>query len=441
MKSPLQHKGLLRFSAFILMQLCISLSHLMAQDIANQNVDFKVHNEPLRSVLDRFATDHAINLSYNASEVAFNEIITYTASNKNVKEVLAEILAHINHEYKQVGNHFLIVRSSENPQTAAKIKAVNTGHEGTASTDVSVILGDTLIKIIEIPVYLMDTLRITDTIVKIEVERVRDTIFIDNTPVKFRRSRSLSGISNGTFRFEPDRDRGWALSMEVSPILGGFQYLNMLDVIPALDAESISLRNTGLGVALQYNRNRFSFIAGLGLTSFGNRFEYTEINSLGGFYKTDTLDIFYTIIQPDTNWIYVTDSTWIPLDRNELSYDQINRIGLIELQLGIATTIIRRTNYSIYMKAGIQVGTPLWLKGSSITDADGFPATKLNKEIFSNWLYAYNFGTGIRYKLGNWIDVYAEPFYKRYVNQTTTNHPLDRRLHGAGLQLGMIYFL
>jgi hypothetical protein len=71
---------------------------------------------------------------------------------------------------------------------------------------------------------------------------------------------------------------------------------------------------------------------------------------------------------------------------------------------------------------------------------DGYPATEMNKGTFEKWTYGYQAGIGVRYTLTNWTDIYGELFYRRYLSATTTNHPLNRRLHGAGLKIGLLYY-
>lgn len=426
---------------------------LLGQNGNESPISFQAKNESVRAVLSRLSEYETLNLTYNATDAAFDELISYTAKEKATHEILREILLLIDHEYQQMGNHLLIVRSEnynpskKQPAQSAKAPATSAsiipGDQLKSGNQVFNIPPDTIIRQVEVPVYLRDTLVVFDTIIQFEVQTIRDTVFIEkagHASARGTRRPIGSNISSGVFRFEADRENGLAVGLYLAPALAGYQYLEMLDVLPSLKTEGVSARNIGFGLNVLYNKNRWQISLGAGLSSYATRFDYRKINTSGGFFQIDTLDVFYTVIDQQPVYTYITDSIWIPLNRDELVYDRLNRMGLLNINLGVAYTFYRGSNFDYYLKGSMQVGVPLWLKGNTIIDSDGFPATELDNNQFSNWLLGYSAALGIRYQLGNWIDVYAEPVYKRYLMPTTINHPLKRRLHEFGVQLGMIYY-
>jgi hypothetical protein len=426
---------------------------LLGQNSLDLTVSFQARNESVRSVLARLSDYETLNLTYNATDTAFDELVSYTANQKTVYAILNDILSLIDHEYKQMGNHLLIVKSTNYTpfrkppnQSATNTETKLTSDRRKDLKTESRILNapaDTIIQQVDVPVYVRDTLVVFDTVVRFEVQTIRDTVFIEKAAQPSARgSRSLLGsnISNGVFRFEADRQSGLAVGIYLAPAVAGYHYLEMLDVLPSLKTEGVSARNIGLGFDLLYNNSLWQLSLGASLNSYATRFDYIEVNSFGGFFQIDTLDVFYTIINEQQVFTYITDSTWIPLNRDELIYDRLNRMGLLNINLGVAYSLYRGSNFDFYIKTGMHMALPVWLKGSTIVDSNGFMATELNKGQFNNWLFGYSGVIGIRYQLGNWIDVYAEPGYQRYLTPTTKNHPLKRRLHDFGLKVGIMYY-
>jgi len=421
---------------------------LFGQHGSESLINFQAKNESVRSLLARLSEHETINLSYNATDIAFDELISYTAKEKSIHDILTEVLLLIGYEYQQMGNHLLIVKAEAN--TSSKNQMARLAKVPASSPDnqredkkkpVNQVLNsypDTVIRQVEVPVYVRDTLIIYDTIITFQERVLRDTVYMQ--PKSGRGRARAPSLSADAFRFEADRENSFAAGFFLTPALAGYQYLEMLDLLPSLKTEGISARNIGLGFNLMYHKNRWQFAAGASINSYATRFDYIETNSTGGFFQIDTLDVFYTIIDQQPVYTYITDSSWIPLNRDELVYDRLNRMGLLNINLSVAYTFYQGLNFDYYVKGGMHMGMSIWLKGNTITDSNGFPATVLDNNQFNDWLFGYTAGVGVRYHLGNWIDVYAEPVYRRYLTPTTINHPLKRRLHVFGLELGFIYY-
>ena len=64
------------------------------------------------------------------------------------------------------------------------------------------------------------------------------------------------------------------------------------------------------GIDFRFNYARFSLTTGVSYTIFNNKLNYNYEISTGGFFRKDTLDRYYTLIEEDTTWYYVLDSTY-----------------------------------------------------------------------------------------------------------------------------------
>lgn len=424
------------------------VSGLAVQLSAQKTIAFKATNESLGSVLLRLAATNTVNLTYNPADPALETKVNYATTAKNPTEILNDILSQTKRDFKQVGNHFVIVHSNEKPsQTPVKkqetavskapVQAVESYPAAVLRQAENIILPDTIV--------VNDTIVRIDTVVVIQEKIVVDTVYIrESVEQQMRGQRSLN-LSRNVFRFEANRQDGWAFAIHYDQLLAGMLPQNEIVPTPELEpvkaSESLSLRNFGLGLSARYNKGRLSVETGLSLNVFNNRFRYTELIETGGFFRLDTLDTYFTIIQNDTNYFYVTDSTYIPLDRSETIYDRNNRISILEISAGLQYILLNTGDFNFYFSGGLGLALPIWVKGNIIVNETGYPVQDFDKNNVAQSMLSWRTGLGVRFQLSNFVDLYAEPYYKRYMNEPTPLHPLSRRLQGGGLRFGMIYYL
>ncbi len=431
---------------FIVALLFIVTCKIYSQNGLSAKVSLSAENEKLSSVLTRLSAFPGVNFTYNASDPSFDQRVTYSATDRLVGEIIHDILTITRHEYRPVGNHLVIVPSEAHPfdpqpKTISFEHLSNSVPQKTDTAEPPEII-EIANLIQDFPPPVRDTIRIVDVVIKTDTVMIRDTVFIER-PAQVRRTRS-GNLIRDVFRFEPDREDGWALSFSYAQLVAGYDYSASGNLDNALqkvkDAEAVSLRNFSMGAALQRNLGKFSLLAGVQFSGFINRFTYADITTNGGFFEIDTLDVFYTVTDGQQVFTYITDSAWVPLDRDALTYDRFNRIGLFEMQLGVGYTFYAMEDVSIYLHGGLSAGVPIWLAGSAIQNMDGYPAEEIDKDMFEKYTFGYQTGLGVRYTLRNWTDIYGELFYRRYLSTTTTNHPLSRRLHGGGVKIGLLYY-
>jgi hypothetical protein len=77
---------------------------------------------------------------------------------------------------------------------------------------------------------------------------------------------------------------------------------------------------------------------------------------VGGFYKTDTVESYYTVSGIDTSWYYVTDSSWVNIDYKNFTYKNPNSYRYLELPLLVKFRIIQGKGIDFYALGGIVAG-------------------------------------------------------------------------------------
>ncbi|TVR40562.1 MAG: hypothetical protein EA394_07810 [Bacteroidia bacterium] len=413
------------FRRFAIIFLIIFWSHSLLQGSQMNDIgpviSFSAENQSVGTILNRLVLELGMNLTFTSSDPDFGRTITYSAVDKPASQILSEILALIGYEYSRVGNQMVVHRSAI---------YIGSGAQGTSDHTNP---PDTIIKIVEVPVIVTDTIVIRDTIVQV---RYLQSLSTGVRPL----IASRSVLSRRQIREE-----NWTFSISYGQMVAGFRNINVPETNPDLDdvrrAESSSVSNMALTAAINYKTGALRMGAGLSLNSHANPFNYAELYTTGGFFRVDTLDAFFTIINGEQIWTYVTDSVYIPLESQEVFIERTNRLGILELQLGFSYDVYVIEDITFFFNGGINMGTPIWLNGLSVIDQEGYPSGSLSRSDLNPWILGYQFGFGVKTRLNNQADLVLGSLYKRYVNELYPDHPIDRRLHGVAIQLGLIYYL
>lgn len=433
-----------------------------------EKIQFSVENQPVYIVLNQINEKYDLNFSYNAGNKSFQNSISYQTNGKPLRQILDDIMSLSGHDYKRVGNHLVVFSSSEPANQSRvnrtsskspsapeinkqKINSQQTNNNAITNNEIATKQGKKNNSMYEPAMYSeapRDTIFVRDTIFQVEKVIIRDTVVVEKlVGLSTDVPRPVSLFSE-IFNIEVNNREQWGFSLNYSHMLTSLEYfesnLPENDLNRITGSEGLSLRNFGLGAELRYNTGNLTLTSGISLLSFSSRFSYREINTTGGFNQIDTLDTFYTLNQNNSNdtiWKYVTDTTYIPLDSEEIFYDRLNRRGFLEMNLSAIYNLVNTNQFSFFVKGGIHGGLPIWLNGNTITNSENLPATDISDQTFSNQLWAYRAGAGLRFRISQFNDFYAETYYKRYFNNLDRNFPVERRLLGFGLQLGVIYYL
>jgi hypothetical protein len=403
-----------------------------AQQATEKRYDFTATNEALSKVLDRLSQAASINFSYNSADASFAKPITYSARGKTIQDITTEILNLSGHGFRQIGNQLVVFPNEPLPEITdiQPDPLPNSLQEADTIRVQQVIVRDTIIKY--------------ETVTQLDTLIVRDTVFVEKEIYRGGRRADLKKISADIFRFEPNREDGWAINFHYGQHFGGIRNKTNQGV-PELfslveSTESASFRNYSLGSELLYNKGKWTISGGLQLTGFATRLKHNDIQSSGGYYRTDTISWYYTVVQTDTTWFPVTDSTYLPLNRREINYNQLNKTGYLDLVLGASYSFYSDANLSLYLKANLGAGFMIYNEGVLLHNKVDFPGEEYKNEDFNSSLFFYQIGGGLRYKAGNWFDVFGELSLRNYFGSIMNSYPIDRRYYTMGIKAGLIYY-
>lgn len=419
------HKGMLP-KRFFAMLLCVSMAFPVFSQAGLQDepvMSFRAEGETLLSILQNLSDQHGLNLSYNSSDEKLNSRLTYQAHDKPLLDVLREILALVHYEYTSIGNQ-LVIHRSERFESLKQDEAVTVGR----------LSADTILRIVEIPVAIVDTIIIRDTIREVVYRQAAFTPGV----------RPLI-VTRPAFRPAYVRSGRWSLSLAYSQVLAGYGETGALASSEALQdiraAEGFSFRNFALSGGVHYQAGALMLSSSISLNRYSTPFSYSELFTSGGYHRVDTLDSFYLIVDGEEIWTHITDSTYIPLESSEILYDRMNETGMIEARFTLSYDVFVARNSDFFILGGIQAGIPLWLRGNVVVNKEGYPAVPLTRGEVRKYLFGYHLGAGNRTRLNERLDLVVSVTYKRHTRDLFPSHPLDRRLHGLALQAGIQYHL
>lgn len=413
-------------------------SSLKAQHEFSRKVSFQAKGEKLTSVLERLSKTENLSFSYNPGEKSFDKPITYSTNNTALQTVLKEIFAISGHDFRLIGGQIVIY------SVAAEL-AVSNVHDSPVVRPLPdpEPLPDTVRAEVGVPV--RDTLYLRDTIFQVDTLILRDTIVVEKEVTRSTRPERPSPLREDMFRFEPDRNNGWSVMAFYKHMIpynrlqsnGGEDELLSL----TREAETMSGTNYGIGIDARFSRNSWHITSGLKYIKFTNRFNYRYYRFEGGFFQTDTIDTYYTLIQADTTWHYVTDSTWVPLNSREFVFNRLNRLNYVELPFIIGYNVYTDINLRVWLGAGMNIGVLTGKNGVAIQGSGDYTGVEFDELDFKPLVLSYNLTAGARYRINEWVDIAAELSYRQHLSPILNNFPLNRRIGAAGLKLGVVYYL
>ena len=423
MQKPGKNKTLQNYSkrictlCFILILLPCALSPMYAQ--SGESLNFQ--NEKLSYVLEKISEVKSLNFSYDANDPVYNTTINYASEDEDADALLIGVLSKTGLKHKKIGNQIVLFHPEER-EIPEQTEVIMMPDEEAPSIDETAEV---------IAFYEIDTIYIQDTIYKFDTIRVSDTVFIEKEKPEKQTPSKIKDLPVDFFQKETNRDKGWAGGVFVAPLLSDFSMVK--------NNVSFTLRSFSLGIDAVKLLNRWNFSFGLRLSHFSQQFTQQYSVSTGGNYQTDTIDIYYTVVETDTSWYYVTDSSWIPLDSKEYNYERSNAVGYLELNAAASYDLYKTANLRIYGKIGGQFGWMIYKDGIVIPDeahAEGVPFSDLQ----FNTTYGLSAGLGLKSRMTDRMDFNAELYYVRYFNQLVKEYEFDNKLNAVGLKVGLIYY-
>lgn len=427
---PVYYKGIARAYAFFLTftLLLFALAPLIAQSEVGANSAEVFKNEKLSVILIKLSESRNLNFSYDASDPVYDEVISYSAEGKSTDAILHEILSKTGLQFKQIGNQIVLFQPKDKPNETTRNEMVE-------NTKLSAANENQLNEFIStgtIFEYKLDTIYLMDTILRVDTIRLTDTVYIEKAKQESQAPAKIKKIPVDFFQPGAIRDQGWAMDVFAAPLLSDF---SMVD-----GEKPFSLRSFSLGFDAVKLLKRWNISAGLRLTQFNQRFTQQYSQQEGGFYNTDTIDAYYTVIDLDTAWYYVTDSSWVPLQTLDYNYDQKNSLGYLELNISASFDIYQSQKTRVYLKAGGQVSFLIYDNGIAIPNKNNGEGVDFSQLQFNSVNYSVLFGAGFKYRLNDKVDFYSELYYSRYLNQLVADFPVSTNINAIGLKLGLAFY-
>lgn len=428
--TPFYNKSFARTYAFCLTFTLIlfALAPLNAQSEVQGNSTEIFNNEKLSVVLIKLSESRNLNFSYDANDPVYNEVITYSSEGIDTEIMLEEILSNTGLEYKQIGNQIVLFQSQDHPLEKVENESLDISETDNSEEEIIVRLASTgtILK------YKLDTIYVMDTILRVDTIRLTDTVFIEKDKPENTSPVKIKKIPVDFFQPGAIRDQGWAMDIFAAPLLSDFSLVD--------GQKSFSMRSFSLGFDAIKLLNRWNISAGLRLTQFNQRFTQQYTQQEGGFYDTDTVDAYYTVVEMDTAWYYVTDSSWVPLQTQEYNYEQKNRLGYLELNISGSFDIYQGLKTRVYLKAGGQVSFLIYDNGIAIPDKNNGEGVDFDQLQFNTVNYSFLLGAGFKYRLDDKVDFYSELYYSGYINSIVPDFPVSTKINAIGLKLGLVFY-
>lgn len=408
------------FAAVVILLITQSL---FAQVDGNKKINFVVENEKLSIALYRLSSESGINFTYNAGDSLYKTIISYSAVNQSPIVILDKLLTNTKFGYKQIGNQVVIFTDPNKIEISPVVEEIT-------KKDVGV--NPLLVTKPTKP--LRDTIYINDTIVEIlrDTIVVVDTVFLEKTKLKKPSTAKIKEIPVDYFNPMVSREEGWSGGVFFAPVVTDFSLIEQ--------DNSLSFRNFSLGIELTKMLKNWNITGGFKLTHFAEKYNNTDIITDGGYYLTDTIDEYYTVSQIDTTWYYVTDSTWEPVNSYEYSYNINNRIGYFEISAAVSYDYYKNRKLRLYLKGGAQMGFLIYRNGVAISESYGSSGVNFADLNFNTVSYSVIAGAGLKYRINEDFDFNSELYYFYNFNNAVVDYPIDNRIVGLGLKLGLIYY-
>jgi len=397
---------------------------LMAQSGTRATISLTFQNEKLSSVLQQISEKTGVNFSYDASDPVFDMPVSYVAKEELVDEVLQQVLSQAGLRYEHIGKQTVILHTSK--ETEPVPPAVIVQQEPKPELEAENKQPEQLTE------YVLDTVFLHDTIVRIDTIRVTDTVFVEKEKPQKQAPSKVKELPVDFFQPEAIRDKGWALGLFAAPLLDDFSMVK--------DQKSFSLRSFSLGVDVLKLLKRWNLQFGVRLTQFDHRFTQQYSQNEGGFYDTDTIDTYYTVTDLDTTWYYVTDSSWVPVEIREYNYQHTNTLGYLVFNLSVSFDLYQDKKIRVYLKAGGELDLLMYRDGLAIFGDDQKETTDFDELDFNTTNYAISVGTGLKYRLADKLDFNTELYYTRHLNDLVPDVPLDTKINAVGLKLGLVFY-
>jgi len=393
-------------------------------------ISFSANNITVAEALESLSRITGTNFSYNPDQIPSSKIIKVDINNRALSEVIGAILNSADFGYRQMGNQIIIYKnksvneedskaivSEENPPDSESLKEQNKG-----------------IQLVKDTIYLTknihDTLVVNDTIIKIDtiIEKIE-------TPVS---STDIFHVNLGQ-ELSPELkfDAGilFTYYFPHSNFNASGEFSNKINQYNNSYTNNSFAGSAGIEVKANYSN--WSFGSGVFLTLLSQKLDYLYLDQKGGFFRKDTLDPYFTILDGDTTWYYIVDSTYIPIDNKLYNYKINNHFNYLEIPLFIQYNI-PYSNLLFYGRVGVIPGIITSYYGKQILpDKEGIIDMKdiKTKPVVLSYLITAGAAIPINYKFVFNTSVQ----YRNHFGSIYKDFPIKTKFSAIGISVGITY--
>jgi hypothetical protein len=383
-----------------------------------------------------------VKFSYNPEIIQPGRRISMRFNNLPLREVLKQLLNDPTISYREIGNQIVLYRGDPSqfplepnqqliegkPQVVMPAKKIPDTVYVYQLDTLIINRTDTIFRMVTLTRY--DTIRIMDTVY---VEKSRPTqkpgknqnIGFDENSVKHKKFLENNGFYTGLY-------------FEMLP--GSPAYTN---TSPEYDEYMVLMKqaNSGksakfsAGAILGYDYYRVGIRTGIGYTTLGEKFAYSYNVETGGFYRTDTVEQYYTLTGIDTSWFYITDSTWIPKDMKNYTYQNPNSYRYIDVPLSLKIRFWQNQSFEIYALGGIKASFLVSVDALLINADDTNDVFWATKNDLNPILLSWHAGIGTAIKFNSRSGIIAEGTYTKQTTNQYKDLPLEKKYGLIGLKI------
>jgi hypothetical protein len=420
--------------------------------LLDKRVTLQVSNVTVSSVIEKISSQTGTRFSYDPSQVNASRKVTLNVSNQSVGSVLRQVFPSRELNFREVGNQVVIYKpnlpQSESPPSLRNL----TTQEISSEKNEQMTSGE---KVLPVPdtfyirvkdtflIHTTDTLIIYNTIVRVDTLHKTDTVFIEKS-----RAQKSTLPENPRFDRNSMRNRlyrqhnGWYFGISYEQIFSSpelkesnNQYALLLSKMK--EANTLTPLNYSLNFMMGYDFPVLGVRSGLGFCRLGETFEYSFSQQVGGFYKTDTVETYYTISGIDTSWYYVTDSSWVNIDYKRYDFKNPNAYRYLELPLTLRFRAVRNERFELYALAGVIAGINIGKKALVILDSPEYPVGWLPASMISSFVFSWQSGLGCSFSLGGGVEVFAEVLYRKQMTDLYKDYPIEKKFESLNAKTGI----
>ncbi len=412
----------------------------------NRKVDISVRNEPASVVLQRLSKQTGAYFSYDPALLSDRKI-TLNVSGIPLQDALQRIFDNPSVGFREIGNQLVVYRERKKeaePETTER-KEIKEPSASTLKSNNKLLPPDTVYvpRTDTIYKFRTDTLTLvqTDTVVRRDTIHHTDTIYLTRARKAGKTELpdfSKNSVSSQRFR----EDNGWFAAIAYEQLIGkplltaqGQGSATLLESMKKANGKSPV--NFSVGAVAGYDYYRLGIQTGISFTRLGETFEYSFTQQVGGFYKTDTVESYYTVSGIDTSWYYVTDSSWVNIDYKNFTYKNPNSYRYLELPLLVKFRIIQGKGIDFYALGGIVAGIAIGRNALLISPEESKAVEWVSSDGISPLILSWKAGAGIAISTGSKSGVFLEGTYRQQFNSQLKNYPLDKKFNLLNIKTGI----